>query len=371
MLGAEGTIMATDAVAGEPSDTGVFTVYRTGPTTANLDVTLDIAGDAVRGSGDDYTLDITGNVVTIPIGAASQTIIVTPVDDANQEPAKEIIITIVPEATYAVGAENLAKVDFLDDDTAPLAFNLTRPWDGAENVTPTPTLSWQTASRADTYALVVCTDASMLTEVFRDDTIPETTTSFPIPGTAGLAYDTVYYWHVIAHNDIGDTTSTGPPWTFNPSRMGPPTVTRTDPDHDESGVDISARIKVYFSEPMAAATENAISVADAGGGDVPGAATLSGLDTVLTFVPEDDLDYKATYTVTLDAATATDKAAAANALDASDSPVPAGGDYVFTFTTFEDLTGLARGEGCAPGVGRAAAWLVMALAALAARRRRP
>ena len=60
----------------------------------------------------------------------------------------------------------------------------------------------------------------------------------------------------------------------------------------------------------------------------------------------------------------TDARLSLNALDASNSPVAAGGDYVFTFTTAEALTGLARGEGCLAH-GRAGSTGACPVAALA------
>src|SRR5439155_13925493 len=68
------TISPTDSTAAEPSQTGRFTVKRDGDLTANLIVGYTVSGTAT--SGADYTA-LAGSV-TIPAGAASADIVLTP-----------------------------------------------------------------------------------------------------------------------------------------------------------------------------------------------------------------------------------------------------------------------------------------------------
>ena len=59
------TVVATDAAAGETANPGIFTVTRTGPTTAALTVSYTVGGTAT--SVTDYTPALSGTVV-IPVG---------------------------------------------------------------------------------------------------------------------------------------------------------------------------------------------------------------------------------------------------------------------------------------------------------------
>src|SRR5581483_5642435 len=73
------TIAATDADASEGGpNPGVFTVTRTGSTAVAVTVNYVVTGTAARGA--DYTA-LSGSV-TIPAGATTATITVTPIDDA-------------------------------------------------------------------------------------------------------------------------------------------------------------------------------------------------------------------------------------------------------------------------------------------------
>ena len=107
------SIVATDASAGEPANPGVFTISRTGDTTAALSVALNIGGTATNGT--DYAT-LTSPVV-IPAGAANIALNVTPIDDDATEPSETVIVTIAPDAAYFPGAQAAATVTLLDDDT--------------------------------------------------------------------------------------------------------------------------------------------------------------------------------------------------------------------------------------------------------------
>src|SRR4051794_25046266 len=75
------TIVATDPLASEAGDTGTFTLFRAGPTNAILNVFCAIGGTASNGL--DYAL--ISNFVTIPAGATSAVVTISPVDDSLVE----------------------------------------------------------------------------------------------------------------------------------------------------------------------------------------------------------------------------------------------------------------------------------------------
>jgi hypothetical protein len=107
------SIEATDADASEPgSNTGTFTITRTGSTSSALDVFFTVSGTAT--SGTDYTA--LTSPVTIPAGQLSVTLTVTPVDDFTAEVAETVIVTITNTANYNVAAPGNATVTIDDDD---------------------------------------------------------------------------------------------------------------------------------------------------------------------------------------------------------------------------------------------------------------
>jgi hypothetical protein len=117
-------IVATDSIASEfGSNTGKVSVVRTGDSTQSLAVNLAFSGTAV--SGNDYT----GNsaVVTIPAGAFSQTVTLTPLTDNVAEGTETINVSIQPDANYVIASPSSATVTLQD-----------RPFDAwrAANFTP-------------------------------------------------------------------------------------------------------------------------------------------------------------------------------------------------------------------------------------------
>jgi hypothetical protein len=110
------TVVATDNTASEnPVTTGLFTVSRTGDTTDALTVNYSIGGTATDGT--DYaTLETS---VVIPAGAASATLTVTPIDEADVE-ANETVILTLAAGSYTIGSPGSATVNITSDE-APLA----------------------------------------------------------------------------------------------------------------------------------------------------------------------------------------------------------------------------------------------------------
>jgi hypothetical protein len=126
------TVTATDAAASETGpDSGQFTVSRGSRTDGALVVnyTLPVSGTATPGSGagGDYTTTPAANYgartgsVTISNGSSSNTVTVTPVDDAIAELSKTVILTLASDAAYAVGSPASATVTIADDDAGNVA----------------------------------------------------------------------------------------------------------------------------------------------------------------------------------------------------------------------------------------------------------
>jgi hypothetical protein len=107
------SIFATEPAAAEMDMVpGVLTFSRTGATTAPLLVNVNFSGTAA--SGGDYAA--IASPVTIPAGAASVAIAVTPVNDSAAEGPENIIATLVAGPGYFVAAPAIATVTLADDD---------------------------------------------------------------------------------------------------------------------------------------------------------------------------------------------------------------------------------------------------------------
>ena len=85
---------------------------RTGPTTTALTVSYALSGTASAG---DYTPVLTGTRI-IPIGAASATVSVTPVNDPTVEGPETLTLTVTAVPEYSVGASSAATVTIADND---------------------------------------------------------------------------------------------------------------------------------------------------------------------------------------------------------------------------------------------------------------
>ena len=111
------TISATDLLAKEAGlDPATFTVTRTGSTTSALTVQYGVNGKAVAGA--DY-LALSGTI-TIPAGASTALITVTPLDDALVESNETVVVTLLPGPGHNIGTASVATVKIASDD-APAA----------------------------------------------------------------------------------------------------------------------------------------------------------------------------------------------------------------------------------------------------------
>ncbi len=113
------SVTAIDADANELGrDPGVVLITRTGPTTAPLTVYYGLSGKALHGT-DYYALP---GQITIPIGATSAPVVITPYDDDIGEPDPESVtfnLTTYNNA-YQLGTAFSATVNIADNDDKPL-----------------------------------------------------------------------------------------------------------------------------------------------------------------------------------------------------------------------------------------------------------
>jgi len=110
------TLVATTPSASEAGPVaGVVTASRTGDTAATLTLTYTVGGTAAAGT--DY-VPLSGSV-TIPAGAATATIDVTPIDDALVESDETVILTLTPDPGYAAGTPSTAILIIASDDRPP------------------------------------------------------------------------------------------------------------------------------------------------------------------------------------------------------------------------------------------------------------
>jgi hypothetical protein len=119
-------VATTPTTSHSGSAAGQFTVYRTGPTTAALNVTVQATGTAV--SGTDY--QGIGTTVTIPIGYSSTTIPVNPyftTATANQT----VILTVQGGTGYAMGSPASDTVTIQPAPTVSIAATVPIAYEGS------------------------------------------------------------------------------------------------------------------------------------------------------------------------------------------------------------------------------------------------
>ncbi len=111
-------VVATDRAASESglpaTDTGRFTITRTGATTSPLTVNYTVSGTATGGS--DY--EAIGTSVIISAGAASASVTVTPLADTIPENDETVVMRLAPHPAYTVGRPSYATV-IISDNNAP------------------------------------------------------------------------------------------------------------------------------------------------------------------------------------------------------------------------------------------------------------
>jgi hypothetical protein len=112
-------------------------VTRSGPVTAALTVNFAVTGTAASGS--DYAG--IGTSVTIPVGAASAVITVTPVNDTAVESDETVIVTLSASAEYTVVDPAAATVTITSDDGTPATVQLSAATFSVGESGPTATIT--------------------------------------------------------------------------------------------------------------------------------------------------------------------------------------------------------------------------------------
>lgn len=112
------TVSVPDAVASEGgANSGVFLLARTGSTASSLKVYYGLSGSALHGT--DYA-PLTGEV-TIPAGAASAPVVITPYDDDVGEPTETVTLAVATfNDSYSIGTPFQGTLTILDNGDTPL-----------------------------------------------------------------------------------------------------------------------------------------------------------------------------------------------------------------------------------------------------------
>src|SRR5687767_3917577 len=110
------SIVPSDSRADEQGrDPGRFTIVRTGNIADPLTVSIAFSGTA--GSADFERVPASNDIV-IPAGADSITVVVTPVDDTEEESQESIVMAVTANGAYFRGSEFQAVVRIVDNDGA-------------------------------------------------------------------------------------------------------------------------------------------------------------------------------------------------------------------------------------------------------------
>jgi hypothetical protein len=105
-------VLGTELALAEPSDGGAFTLTRTGGTLQPLTVRYAISGRAT--SGADFG-SLAGSAV-IPSGAAWVRVPLVVLDDALLEGDEDVVLTLLPDATYSIGVAAQRALTIGDDE---------------------------------------------------------------------------------------------------------------------------------------------------------------------------------------------------------------------------------------------------------------
>ncbi|WP_344953549.1 Ig-like domain-containing protein [Sphaerisporangium flaviroseum] len=204
-------------------------------------------------------------------------------------------------------------------DSTPPSVIGTTPADGAGDV-PTDTSVTVTFSEDVTGASLVLKDpdGGVVTATPGEAGEYGSATRTFTPGQP-LRSSTVYTATVSGASDLWDNVMSPHSWSFTTTGPDttPPTVSETDPAKDAADVPVDTPVRVTFNE---AVSEAEITLKDAQGVAIAGAATMDSANRVLTFTPQQALAHSATYT-----------AEAGKAKDAAGNVMAA--PHVWSFTT--------------------------------------
>ncbi len=179
------TVTSASPTAAEGSATATATFTRTGPTTSALTVTYTRTGTAT------VTTDYTGTTgsVTIPIGAASADVVLTPIQDTTSEGTETAIFTVTAGTGYVAGTPSAVTLSILDDDRNTVTITATTPTAVEGGTSGQLTVSRTGSTTASlTVSLTVTGTATNVTDYA---TTPTSITSFVL--SAGQASRTISF----------------------------------------------------------------------------------------------------------------------------------------------------------------------------------
>lgn len=149
-----------------------------------------------------------GNSATIGINKDGTTASQAYFNTASLSEGQAISFTPDGGGGYTVNTAATYDLVYLTDANAPDAPILSAPTNSATGLSTTPTFSWGAANLADTYQLIIASDAGYSNIIINESGL--TGTSYT-PSTP-LDTNTMYYWKVIAINGSGTAISDG--WKF-------------------------------------------------------------------------------------------------------------------------------------------------------------
>ncbi len=217
------TILASDPSAAEAGlDAGAFTINRSGNASFPLTVSFTVGGSAIADS--DYMALV--SPITIPPGASSATLSVTPLDDSIPEPIETVIVTLSSSSDYVLGSPNTATVTILDDDNVAPSVTITNPASGATFTGPV---------NIALGAVATDSDGSVARVDFYSDTTNKlgTATTAPYGITWTNAVAGTHLLTAVATDNFGATGISAPVSIYINS---PPTVSITTPGNGASFV---------------------------------------------------------------------------------------------------------------------------------------
>jgi secreted trypsin-like serine protease len=111
---------AAETLVSQPANTASFVLTRTGATTASLTVNISTGGTATKGI--DYLTLPTS--VTIPAGASSVTIVMTPKDDTLSEGTETTLVSITAGTGYKIDSTSSLATLYIADNDQVLSNNM-------------------------------------------------------------------------------------------------------------------------------------------------------------------------------------------------------------------------------------------------------
>ncbi len=124
--------------------------------------------------------------------------------------------------------------NFTTGISAPQPPTLIAPPNGAVNVSTTPLFQWNPSAGAEFYKIQVATDQNFQSLVFEVDGLASTQYQRTIP----LANGTLFYWHVRASNQGGNSEYSAT-WSFSTVAAAPPPPTLQYPGNNTTGIPLT------------------------------------------------------------------------------------------------------------------------------------